>query len=65
MFNTSRTLGGDPGQSSPLYSWLVVQDDQIGRCFEWELKNRGPVWQQAWHDKDPSLLKGHKRRAKV
>ena len=26
-------------------------------------KNRGPVSQQVWHDKDPSLLNGHKARA--
>ena len=24
---------------------------------------KGPVSQQVWHDKDPSLLKGHVRRA--
>jgi hypothetical protein len=27
------------------------------------MKNRGPVPQQVWHDKDPSLLKGPERRA--
>jgi hypothetical protein len=26
-------------------------------------KNRGPVSQQVWHNKDPSLLKGPERRA--
>jgi hypothetical protein len=26
-------------------------------------KNRGPVSQQVWHHKDPSLLKGPERRA--
>jgi hypothetical protein len=26
-------------------------------------KNRGPMSQQVWHDKDPSLLKGPERRA--
>jgi hypothetical protein len=26
-------------------------------------QNRGPVSQQVWHDKDPSLLKGPERRA--
>jgi hypothetical protein len=28
-------------------------------------KNGGPVSQQVWHDKDPSLLKGPERRAKA
>ena len=27
-------------------------------------QNRGPVSEQIWHDKDPSLLKDHKPRAK-
>jgi hypothetical protein len=35
----------------------------IGRSFGWDRKNRGLVSQQAWHDKDPSLLKGGERRA--
>jgi hypothetical protein len=30
----------------------------MGRSFRWDRKNRGPVSQQVWHDKDPSLLKG-------
>jgi hypothetical protein len=29
-----------------------------GVSFEWNQKNWGPVSQQVWHDKDPSLLKG-------
>jgi hypothetical protein len=33
------------------------------KSFWWDRKNRGPVSQQVWHDKDPSLLKGPKRRA--
>ena len=31
----------------------------------WDRVDRGPVSQQVWHDKDPSLLRGPKRRAKV
>jgi hypothetical protein len=31
------------------------------RSFGWDRKNRGPVSQQVWHDKDPSLLKGLER----
>jgi hypothetical protein len=30
----------------------------MGWSFGWDRKNRGPVSQQVWHDKDPSLLKG-------
>jgi hypothetical protein len=37
----------------------------MGRSFGWDQKNRGPVSQQVWHDKDPSLLKSPKRRAKL
>ena len=33
--------------------------------FRWDRKNRGPVSQQAWHDKDPSQLKGLMCRASV
>jgi hypothetical protein len=32
------------------------------RSFGWDRKNRGSVSQKVWHDKDPSLLKGHERR---
>jgi hypothetical protein len=35
----------------------------MGRSFGWDRINRGPVSQQVWHDKDPSLLKGPERRA--
>ena len=28
-------------------------------------KNRSPMSQQVWHDEHPSMLKGHKRRAKA
>jgi hypothetical protein len=42
----------------------VVRGDWMGRSFEWDRKNRGPVSQQVRHDfKDPSLLKGPERRA--
>ena len=27
------------------------------RCFCWDRKNRGPLSQQVWHDKDPSLIR--------
>ena len=30
--------------------------------FGWDCKNRGPISQHVWHDKDPSLLKCHKCR---
>jgi hypothetical protein len=41
----------------------IVKGDCMVQCFEWDQKNRGPVSQQVWHDKDPSLLKGPERRA--
>jgi hypothetical protein len=31
--------------------------------FGWDRKNRGPVSQQVWHDKNPFLLKDPDRRA--
>jgi hypothetical protein len=34
----------------------------MGQSFWWDRKNRGPMSQQVWHDKDPSLLKGPERR---
>jgi hypothetical protein len=37
----------------------------MGRPFKWDRKNWVPVWQQVWHDKDPSLLKGPERRVKA
>jgi hypothetical protein len=36
----------------------VVRGDWMGRPFRWDRKYRGPMSQQVWHDKDPSLLKG-------
>lgn len=41
--------------TAPCYSYKATECDR---------KNRGPVSPQMWHDKDASLLKGHKRRAK-
>jgi hypothetical protein len=35
----------------------------MGRSFERDRENRGPVSQQVWHDKDPSLLKDPERNA--
>jgi hypothetical protein len=34
-----------------------------GEVLRMRPENRGPVSQQVWHDKDPSLLKGPERRA--
>ena len=31
---------------------------KLGRSFEWDREKGGPVSQQAWHDKDPTLLRG-------
>ena len=30
---------------------------QFGRTFGWSRKNRGPLWQPVWHDKNSSTLK--------
>ena len=54
-----RRLIGDPWGSGLEY----IKGDCMGRSFGWDRKNRGPVSQQVWHDKDPSLLKGPERRA--
>ena len=42
---------------------LSQKGDLMGRCFDRDRKNRGPVSQQAWHDKDPSIHKAKNRRA--
>ena len=47
-------------QSVPM---RVARGDWLGRSFGWDRKNRGPMSQQVWHDKDPSLLKGPERQA--
>jgi hypothetical protein len=38
----------------------VVRGGWMGQSFGWDRKNRDPVSQQVCHDKDPSLLKGHR-----
>jgi hypothetical protein len=48
----------------PHHPLPVVRGDWIGRSFGWDRKNRGPVSQQVWHDKDPSLLKGPEHKPK-
>ena len=35
------------------------------RSFGRDLKDRGPVSQQMWHDKDSSLLKGHENTPNI
>ena len=42
------------------FSLRVVQGDKMHGSFGWDLKNRGPVSQQVWHDKDPSPLEDKK-----
>ena len=37
----------------------------MGRSSGRDRKKRGPVSQQVWHDKDPSLLKGRGRRTEI
>jgi hypothetical protein len=34
-----------------------------GAVLRMRPENRGPMSQQVWHDRDPSLLNGHERRA--
>jgi hypothetical protein len=36
----------------------------MGLSFGGNRKNQGPMSQQVWHDKDPSLLKGAEHRPK-
>ena len=45
------------------YPLLVVKSDQIGAALGRDYKNQGPVSQQVWHDKDPSLLKDRNHQA--
>ena len=45
----------------PQYPLLFTQGDLMG-LLRPHRKHRGPVSQQAWHDKDPSRLEGHKCR---
>jgi hypothetical protein len=42
-------------------SFSFLFSDEL--LYALKAKNRGPVSQQVWHDKDPSLLKGPERRA--
>jgi hypothetical protein len=43
---------------------LVCRKRQLnGAILRMRLKNQGPLLQQVWYDKDPSLLKGPERRA--
>jgi hypothetical protein len=46
----------------PPHPLCVARGDLIRRSFGWDRKNRGPVSQQVWHDKDPSMLKGSEHR---
>ena len=41
---------------NPQYLFLVAQGEKLGGDSE-ETENRGPLPQQVWHDKNPSLLK--------
>ena len=47
-----------PVRKGPRYMYLllVVWGDSEGRSFGWERKILGPVLQQMWHEKGPSLL---------
>ena len=49
----------------PRFPFVVVEEDLMGRSFGWGHKNRGPVSQQVWHDKDLSLIKGQERHAEI
>jgi hypothetical protein len=40
----------------------VVRGDGMGWSFGWYRKNRGPVSQQVWHDKDSSLSAEHRSK---
>ena len=40
------------------YNLFVVKSDKLGWSTERDIKNRGPMSQQVWHDKDPSRNKG-------
>ena len=40
----------------PQFHFLILKGNKIGRSLGGDCKNRGPVSQQEWHDKDPSLL---------
>jgi hypothetical protein len=44
------------------YPLCVVRGDWMKWSFQWQRRNRGPLSQWVWHDKDPFLLKGPERR---
>ena len=52
----------DPNYDKPSEPLACRTRQMNGAVFR---KNRGPVSQRVWHYKDPSLLKGRKRRAKA
>jgi hypothetical protein len=41
---------------------LSEETNQVGRPSDWDCIDRGPMPQQVWHDKDPSMIKGRRRR---
>ena len=47
----------------PLHPFVCRKSRLNGAVLRIETGKRGPVSQQVWQDKDPSLLKGPKRRA--
>jgi hypothetical protein len=61
MTRLSETTREDQGY--PPHPLVCLKSDWMGLSFGWNRKSRGPLSQQVWSDKDPSLLKGHKRRA--
>jgi hypothetical protein len=44
-------------------NWIRTGPPYPHVCRKRNRKRRGPVSQQVWHDRDPSLLKGPERRA--
>jgi hypothetical protein len=70
LMNTAHSISGCfCFSTSPVYCYYlqtrVVRGDWMGRSFGRDRKNRGPVSQQVWHDKDPSLLESPERRPKI
>ena len=43
------------------YNLFVEKSDKLGWSTEQEIKNRSPLSQQVWHDKDPFRYKGPTR----
>jgi hypothetical protein len=37
--------------------WMATREDMVEWTFGWDRKNRGPISQQVWHDKDPPCSK--------